>query len=104
MEAEALIFADIATPPESAIIVATKDRPKNLAETLQSIKRQTRHAAHFYVSVRSLEDAPRGNSAEGVTVVAGPPEAQRLSKFSITAIGNSERNGLTLADSGVCPQ
>ena len=57
---------------ETGIIIATKGRPQVLAETLQSIRRQTRPAAHVYVSVSSLNDAPAGNSAEGVTVLVGP--------------------------------
>src|SRR5215472_16960214 len=70
------------TPMESAdvaIIIATKNRPEILAETLQSIKRQIRRAAHVYVSVTSLEDAPRGDSAKEVIVLVGPPggSAQR---------------------------
>jgi len=62
-----------------AIVIATKDRPKILAETLQSIKRQTRRAARVYVSVSSREDAPPGDSAEGVIVLVGSPggSAQR---------------------------
>ena len=62
-----------------AIIIATKDRPKILAETLQSIRRQTRRAARVYVSVSSLEHAPFGTSAEEVIVLVGPPggSAQR---------------------------
>jgi GT2 family glycosyltransferase len=62
-----------------AIIIATKDRPKTLAETLQSIKQQTRRAAHVYVSVSSLGDAPQGGAAEGVIVLVGSPggSAQR---------------------------
>jgi GT2 family glycosyltransferase len=63
----------------TAIIIATKDRPEILEETLQSIRRQTWPAAHVYVSVSSLEDAPPGNSTEGVIVLIGPPggSAQR---------------------------
>src|SRR5262245_28713467 len=66
-------FADV------AIIIATKDRPEILAETLQSIKRLTRRVAHVYVSISSLQDAPRGDSIEGVIVLTGPPggSAQR---------------------------
>jgi GT2 family glycosyltransferase len=62
-----------------AIIIATKDRPKILVETLQSIKRQTRRGGRVYVSVSSLDDVPRGESAEGVIVVVGSPggSAQR---------------------------
>lgn len=61
-----------------AIIIATKARPKILAETLQSIERQTRQAT-IYVSVSSLEDAPPRESAEGIIVLVGPPggSAQR---------------------------
>jgi GT2 family glycosyltransferase len=57
---------------KTAIIIATKDRPGILSETLQSIRRQTRPAAYVYVSVSSLEDAPSGNSTEGVIVLVGP--------------------------------
>jgi GT2 family glycosyltransferase len=65
--------------PKTVIIIATKDRPEILEKTLQSIRRQTRPAAHVYVSVTSLEDAPPGNAAEGVMVLIGPPggSAQR---------------------------
>jgi GT2 family glycosyltransferase len=65
--------------PKTAIIVATKDRPEILEETLQSIRRQTWPAAHVYVSVSSLQDAPPGNSTEGAIVLVGPPggSAQR---------------------------
>jgi glycosyltransferase involved in cell wall biosynthesis len=64
---------------EIAIIIATKDRPEVLGETLQSIKRQTQPAAHIYVSVSSPRDAPKGTSAAGITVLVGPPggSAQR---------------------------
>ena len=89
MEAEAFIFADTETPSESvaiAIIIATKDRPKILAETLQSIKRQTRRTARFYVSVSSLEDVPQGNSAEGVTVLVGPPGASAQRNTAIRQV------------------
>jgi GT2 family glycosyltransferase len=62
-----------------AIIIATKDRPKILAETLDSIRRQTWRGARVYISVSSLKDAALGNSAEEVTVLVGPPggSAQR---------------------------
>jgi GT2 family glycosyltransferase len=64
---------------ETAIIIATKDRPAILAETLRSLRRQTRRAARIYVSVSSLKDAPSGDSAEGVIVLIGAPggSAQR---------------------------
>jgi len=64
---------------KTAIVIATKDRPEILEETLQSIRRQTRPAAHVYVSVSSLEDAPPDNSTEAVIVLVGPPggSAQR---------------------------
>jgi glycosyltransferase involved in cell wall biosynthesis len=57
---------------EVAIIIATKDRPEILAETLQSIRRQTRRAACVYVSISSLGDVPPGDSARGVIVLVGP--------------------------------
>jgi GT2 family glycosyltransferase len=62
-----------------AIIIATKDRPKILADTLKSIDQQTRRAGRIYVSVSSLEDAPPGESAQGVIVLVGSPggSAQR---------------------------
>ena len=56
-----------------AIIIATKDRPEILVETLESIRRQTRPAAHAYVSVSSLKDAPSDQFAEEVVVLVGPP-------------------------------
>ena len=59
--------------PETAIIIATKARPSVLAETLQSIKRQTRPASHVYVSVSSPGDAPAEASAGGIIVLVGPP-------------------------------
>ena len=64
---------------DTAIIIATKDRPGILLETLQCIRRQTRPAAHVYVSASSLKDAPSGRSAEEITVLVGPPggSAQR---------------------------
>jgi glycosyltransferase involved in cell wall biosynthesis len=76
------ICRSMTTPMNSvktAIIIATKDRPEILMETLQSIRRQTRPAAHAYVSVSSLKDAPSGHSAEEVIVLVGPPggSAQR---------------------------
>jgi len=58
---------------DTAIIIATKDRREVLAETLRSIRRQTRPAARIYVSVRSPEDAPEGTS--GITVLVGPSGA-----------------------------
>jgi GT2 family glycosyltransferase len=63
---------------KTAVIIATKDRPKILAETLESLSRQTRPAAQVYVSVSSPKDAPSGHSAE-VTVLVGVPggSAQR---------------------------
>ena len=63
-----------------AIIIATKDRPKILAETLRSIKRQTRRAGGVSMLASALlHDAPPGNSTEGVVVLVGPPggSAQR---------------------------
>jgi GT2 family glycosyltransferase len=64
---------------EIAIIIATKARPRVLAETLQSIKQQTRPASHIYVSVSSLEDAPSVESDAGIIVLVGSPggSAQR---------------------------
>lgn len=63
---------------KTAIIIATKDRSEILAETVQSIRRQTR-PAHIYVSVSSLKHAPAGDDAAGVTILVGPPggSAQR---------------------------
>jgi GT2 family glycosyltransferase len=55
-----------------AIVIATKARPKILAETLDSIQRQTRPATRIYVSVTSPEDVPPGDLApQGVTVLRG---------------------------------
>jgi GT2 family glycosyltransferase len=64
---------------KTVIIIATKDRPRILAATLHSIKRQTRRPDLVYVSASSLGDAPPGESAEGVIVLVGPPggSAQR---------------------------
>jgi GT2 family glycosyltransferase len=64
---------------QTAIIIATKNRPKILAETLRSIERQIRLGDRVYVSGSSLEDAPDGDFAEGVIVLVGPPggSAQR---------------------------
>jgi GT2 family glycosyltransferase len=64
---------------EIAIIIATKARPKILAETLESIKRQTRPATRIYVSVSSSEDAPPNESRRGIIVLTGLPggSAQR---------------------------
>jgi GT2 family glycosyltransferase len=59
----------------SAVIIATKDRPEILADTLQSIWQQTHPPTHVYVSVSSLKDAPRGQSAEKAIVVVGSPGA-----------------------------
>ena len=63
----------------TAIIIATKNRPKILAETLRSIERQIRHGDRVYVSGSSLEDAPDGNFSEWVIMLVGPPggSAQR---------------------------
>jgi GT2 family glycosyltransferase len=63
---------------KTAIIIATKDRSEILAETVQSIRRQTR-PAHIYVSVSSLKHALAGDDAAGVTIFVGPPggSAQR---------------------------
>ncbi|MBW0000641.1 MAG: glycosyltransferase [Verrucomicrobia bacterium] len=85
MEAEAAIpiTPKPATPPDGAsvaVIVATKGRPEILAETLRSLRRQTRRAAHVYVSVSSAADAPvAGDGAEGIIVLVGSPggSAQR---------------------------
>ena len=65
--------------PEIAIIIATKARPRVLAETLQSLSRQTRPAAYIYASVSSLEDAPSGVVDPGIIVLVGSPggSAQR---------------------------
>jgi GT2 family glycosyltransferase len=65
--------------PNTAIIIATKKRVRILADTLESINRQSCRAAWVYVSVSSLEDAPRAESVEGVIVVVGSPggSAQR---------------------------
>lgn len=57
---------------KTAIIIATKNRPEILGQTLQSIRRQTWPAAYIYVSVSSLNDAPAGDCAAGVTTLVGP--------------------------------
>jgi len=57
---------------KTAIIIATKDRPEILRETLQSIRRQTWPAAHVFLSVTSLKDAPADSSPAGVTILVGP--------------------------------
>jgi GT2 family glycosyltransferase len=64
---------------ELAIIIATKGRPEILEETLKSLKRQTLPAGHIFVSVSCFDDAPQGESAQGVTVLIGSPggSAQR---------------------------
>ena len=55
-----------------AVVIATKARPKILAETLESIQRQTRPAARIYVSVTSLDDVPPGDlAAKGITILTG---------------------------------
>src|SRR6516162_10225658 len=61
------------TGSELAIIIATKGRPGILEETLKSLEQQTLPAGHIFVSVSSLDDAPRGESAQGVTVLIGSP-------------------------------
>jgi GT2 family glycosyltransferase len=65
--------------PKTAIVIATKDRPEILAETLQSVRKQTWPAARVYVSVSSLKDAPLGHSAQETTILLGSPggSAQR---------------------------
>jgi len=67
------------TGSELAIIIATKGRPGILEETLKSLEQQTLPAGHIFVSVSSLDDAPRGDAAQGVTVLIGSPggSAQR---------------------------
>src|SRR6202030_2052725 len=59
--------------PKTAIVIATKDRPEILAETLQSVRKQTWPAAHVYVSVSSLKDASFQHSAEKITILIGSP-------------------------------
>ena len=55
-----------------AVVIATKARPKILAETIESILIQTRPATRIYVSVTSLNDVPPGDlTAMGVTVLTG---------------------------------
>jgi GT2 family glycosyltransferase len=61
--------------PDTAVIIATRDRPQILVDTLQSIKRQTHRALRVYVSVSSLEDAPPAELSKAVTVLVGPPGA-----------------------------
>jgi GT2 family glycosyltransferase len=56
---------------KTAVVIATKDRPEILEETLQSIYRQTHLATAIYVSVSSLADAPAVNSRNGVIVLVG---------------------------------
>jgi GT2 family glycosyltransferase len=56
---------------KTAVVIATKDRPEILAETLQSIYEQTLVATAIYVSVSSLADAPLGGSRNGVVVLVG---------------------------------
>lgn len=82
MEAEAAIATDTATASESAaiaIVIATRGRPAILADTLRSLRRQTRRAGYVYVSVSSPDDAPPGDAAEGTIVLMGAPggSAQR---------------------------
>jgi GT2 family glycosyltransferase len=55
-----------------AVVIATKARPKILAETIESILLQTRPATRIYVSLTSLDDVPPGDlTAKGVTVLTG---------------------------------
>jgi GT2 family glycosyltransferase len=63
----------------TAIIIATKNRPKILTETLRSIEQQTQTGDPVYISVSCLEDGPEGEVAQEVVVVVGPPggSAQR---------------------------
>jgi GT2 family glycosyltransferase len=74
-----LALAEPMERAHTAIIIATKNRPKILAETLRSIDRQIRRGDHVYVSVSCLEDARDGDLAQGVNVLVGPPggSAQR---------------------------
>jgi GT2 family glycosyltransferase len=58
--------------PDTAVIIATKNRPQILADTLRSVSRQTRRASRVYVSVNSLEDVPPVEPPEAVTVLVGP--------------------------------
>jgi GT2 family glycosyltransferase len=67
-----LALAEPMERAHTAIIIATKNRPKILAETLRSIDRQIRRGDHVYVSVSCLEDARDGDLAQGVNVLVGP--------------------------------
>jgi GT2 family glycosyltransferase len=57
---------------QTAIIIATKNRPKILTETLRSLERQMRPGDYVYVSVSCLEDAPGGEFAGKIIVLVGP--------------------------------
>jgi GT2 family glycosyltransferase len=74
-----LALAEPMERAHTAIIIATKNRPEILAETLRSIDRQIRRGDHVYVSVSCLEDARDGDLAQGVNLLVGPPggSAQR---------------------------
>jgi GT2 family glycosyltransferase len=58
--------------PDTAVIIATMNRPQILADTLRSVSRQTHRALRAYVSVNSLEDVPPVEPPEAVTVLVGP--------------------------------
>jgi GT2 family glycosyltransferase len=57
---------------QTAIIIATRNRPRILKETLRSIERQMRPGDRVYVSVSCLEDGPGQEFAERVTILVGP--------------------------------
>jgi GT2 family glycosyltransferase len=57
----------------TAVIIATKNRREILAETLKSIRRQTRRPDLIYISVSSLEDAPPAGFSKEIIVILGPP-------------------------------
>jgi GT2 family glycosyltransferase len=75
---------------KTAMIIATKDRPEILRETLQSTRRQTWPAAHVYLSVSSLKDAPADSSAAGVTMPVGNSDVVAMTG-TLLADGNISR-------------
>jgi GT2 family glycosyltransferase len=72
-----------------SIVIASKGRPKDVSETIQSLRRQTLKPQQIIVVVPSILDLPNNQSEDGVQYIVGPHGLTVQRNRGIEAIPNT---------------
>jgi len=74
-----------------SIVIASKGRPEDVSEAIESLRRQTLKPEQIIVVVPSIEDLPRSESEDGVQYIVGPHGLTLQRNRGIEAIPSTVR-------------